>query len=124
MQNVMWGWCGVNHDTKTVYFNAWEKLTFAKNQWVIVDQSWRGINGQSLPGMTDALNKLDLVLNQGYKLGLFLAVNKGEPITPENSGANAEAVEIDYIKGSFYFESELLVEGGKFIASATKRVNL
>lgn len=123
MQNVQWAWCGVNHVTKTVFFNAWEKLNTSKMSWIILDKNWRGQNDHNLPGMKDALAKIDLVLNEGYNFGFFLAVNKGEPITLENYKTFGTA-EIDYIKGSFYFEANLVEQDNFVIAEVVKRIDL
>lgn len=74
--------CAVNHEKKLVIFSAWTDLV--ENGAVLIngkDQRWTHLeNGSKAPGQKDALEKLDLIQNQGYSLRLIWLKVK-EPIT-------------------------------------------
>jgi ribulose bisphosphate carboxylase small subunit len=75
---AMWSWCVVDHTKKYVRFTAFKDLVH-EGVCMIVSKDWKDINGNEQKGFKDAVEKLNLVINQGYKL----FVNITEAIDPK-----------------------------------------
>jgi predicted HNH restriction endonuclease len=78
-KNWTWSWSFVNEKEKFVLFGAWDNLEDG-NGFLILSKKWEIYNGRKKPGYTQALEHLDLVMNEGYQLKTYkmIGTNGGE----------------------------------------------
>ena len=78
-RNWTWSWSFVNEKERFVLFGAWENLE-DQNGFLILSKRWEVYNGRKKPGYTQALEHLDLVMNEGYQLKIYkiIGTNGGE----------------------------------------------
>lgn len=78
-KNWTWSWSFVNEKEKFVLFGAWDNLE-DENGSLILSKKWEIYNGRKKPGYTQALEHLDLVMNEGYQLKTYkmFGTNGGE----------------------------------------------
>lgn len=68
--NMRWSWCAVHHEKREVYFGVWDvESTGASGR--ILSKDWERPRGNKQPGFSDALHKINLIEDHGYKLLVF-----------------------------------------------------
>ncbi|MGR3501890.1 HNH endonuclease [Pseudaestuariivita sp.] len=83
--NQQWSWCAVNHKRKVVVFGAFDHNTDGDDA-IILDEEWQiGASGRKQPGYSDALLKIELIENHGYRLEIFDMVQGQEDRTSSPS---------------------------------------
>lgn len=121
--NDVWSWCAVNEGTKSVYFSVWtdnrQKFGADNKVGYILQQDDWGINpatGNKMPARNDQDEKVEMVLNQGYKaFGFFV----------EAKDKTAEPREIKHTKTSFIFSLSVeQLENGDVIGFPIDRIEV
>jgi hypothetical protein len=121
-KNIVWSWCAVNEEEKSVYFSVWldtlSKRDDHKASYLIQEPSW-GVDedtGSKSAARKDHDEKLSLVFDKGYKpYGYFI----------EAKDRNAYPREIESTKTSFIFSLELeKQQNGSILAYLKKRIEI
>lgn len=122
-KNIMWSWCAVNEEEKSVYLSVWTdyKGDFENNNsqcYIIQEPDW-GVNpesGSKSAARNDHDEKLSKIFNENYAaFGYFV----------EAKDKNATVREIEHTKTSFIFELNIKkLSDGTVIGYPTKRIEV
>jgi 5-methylcytosine-specific restriction protein A len=73
-KNWTWSWAFVNHKEKIVIFGAWD-IFKERTMYKIFSDEWVYSNGgRKNPGYPEAKEYINLIVNQNYKLKIFLMI--------------------------------------------------
>ena len=112
-KNWTWSWSFVNHEAKIVIFGVWEEH-LKSDYSLILDEQWEHSDaGKKQPGYIQALEHIDLVDNQKYRLKIF-------PQTFSNAHQDDEGrgpAKLDGFKPELLDRSLLKIGGGWFAVS-------
>ncbi|MCP3669453.1 MAG: hypothetical protein GY814_03250 [Gammaproteobacteria bacterium] len=122
-KNIVWSWCAVNEDEKTIYFSVWTdyRNKFGKRErdyYVIQEPHW-GVNnetGSFSAARNDHDEKFEKALNGGYRTFGYFVEAKDKNVVPR---------EIANTKTSFVFSLKIeRLDDGSIIGYPLNRIEV
>ena len=122
-KNVVWSWCGINEEEKTIYFSIWTdyKNKFGdkgRNYYTIQEPHW-GVSeetGSFSAARNDHDGNLKKIFDHGYQAFGYFIEAKNKNVVPR---------EIEVTKTSFVFSLELeRIDGGAVIGYPLQRIEV
>ena len=127
LRNCQWSWSAVNHVKKQVMFFPWDcyldRDHFDKTKekrYLILHDSWAtkpGDENTLQRGYTDAINNLNLTINEGFELTVMFQTPTNKLDYPKSS----EIAEIRSLHSRSYFNAKLSRAGEGYFATLITR---